>query len=252
MFIAVVNVLLYFSYDKIFFRMGISKKLFMNSTLLGTTTGFTFPFLAIYYNFKNVTILYTVVIVTAVFMLNSRHSILVPEGMGNLASKTSLFQERVMLPPPMELLTELQYASIIESPSLGEEILEIPQVQDEDMALFGEYFDSLYMEEINQEQVEDVSSIEQIVPVAVVDPYEQAIIFKKEGNYIKALEGFMALLKGAATFDQQYISCINIAAIYKEIGQSKQAENVLYCFVQQHREAMQSQQIEEIANILKS
>jgi hypothetical protein len=232
--------------------MGISKKMFMNSTLLGTTTGFTFPFLAIYYNFKNVTILYTVVIVAAVFMLNSRHSIVVPEGMGNLASKPSIFQERAILPPSTELLTKVEYVPIVESPVLVEEVIEIPQAQDEDIALFGEYFDSLYMEEINHEEVEDVSKVEDVASLAVVDPYEQSLIFRKEGNYVKALEGFMSLLKGAATFDQEYNSCINIAAIYKEIGQLKQAENVLYCFVQQHREALQGQQIEEIANILKS
>lgn len=252
MFIAVVNVLLYFSYDKIFYRMGISKRLFMNSTLLGTTTGFTFPFLAIYYNFKNVAILYTVVIITAVFMLNNRYAALVPEGMNYLASKPSLLHEHMMLASPMEHLAEAQYVSAIELPESLEEVLEIAQGQDEDLGLLGEYFDSLYMEEIRLEKDNSISDVEKTKPLEVVDPYQQALVYREEGNYIKALEGFMTSLKGATTLDEEFTSCINIAAIYKEIGQSRQAENVLYCFVQQHRDALQSQRMEEIAHILKS
>ncbi len=249
-----VNVLLYFSYDKVFYRLGISKKIFMNSTLLGTTTGFTFPFLAVYYNFRNVAILYSIVIVTVIFMLNSKYTALVPAGMNYLVSKPSLLCEHMLLPAPIEDMMAIQYTSVQALPEPMEEALEVMEGQDEYLGFLGECFDSpyLYMDEISEEEDQVIPHREEPISSEVLDPYRQALRYREEGNYVKALEGFMASLKGAVTFDEEFSSCISIASIYKEMGQPKQAENVLYCFVQQHRDSLQNHRMEEVANILRS
>ncbi|KXG77906.1 hypothetical protein [Thermotalea metallivorans] len=250
--IVIVNFLLYISYDKLFYKTGISKNLFMNSTLLGTTTGFTFPFLAFYYNFKNIAVLYLVIMITAVIMLSSKHTTLVPEGNGYSGFKLSLGKKNLVEATSVWALPSVPYTAAVEISGEADGILEAAYEEEAEMDILGEYFDALYMENAVQEESNLPVEEEMELPKEADDYFRKAIKYENEGNYLKALEGFMQVLKMASEPHMKFKSCLHIASLYKGMGQSKQAENVLYCLLQQYKEQLQMQQVEEIVRVLKS
>ncbi len=256
-FIIAVNVLCYLMYNVIFYRIGISRKLFINSTFLGTSTGFTFPFVAINYNLKNAVILYFLIFCVFMFFLNSHKYASILAGssmfiMGSTVLNSQAPLDAILIEPIEE------YSSIAEAVPGVEPIQQdsLTPIEDLEKAveeeLLGEYFDpQIELETSPDLQKDEPSKVEDIIMDV---PYyiNKAFEYKTQGRMVEALESFMHILKRSQEANTRFLSCIHIAAIYKEMDQRQQAEDILYYFIKGNKNEIDPGLLRQAAALLNS
>ncbi|AOT68853.1 hypothetical protein Gferi_04360 [Geosporobacter ferrireducens] len=255
--IITVNVLFYLLYNAVFCKVGISRKLFINSTFFGTTTGFTFPFVATYYNLKNAIILYFIILCVFLFFLNGQKyaGILVGSSMlilGNTLLDRQESLDAIAIEPNAEAIAMTEVVTGIESFQQEDQAFIEDSEEGEEKELLGEYFDP----EISLETSPDLPEEE---PSGIVEiqrdlPYyiDKAFEYKTQGRNVEALESFMHILQTSKEVNTRFLSCIHIAAIYKDMDQKQQAQDILYYFIKDNTSAIDLSLLRQAAALLNT
>lgn len=257
LFIIVVNILLFLLYDVIFYRIGISRNLFINSTFFGTTTGFTFPFVAIYYSLKNAVILYFLILCAFLFLMNSHKYASILAGsslfiMGNALFNKQAHSGLMAIMPPAESLPAVEPILPVEPVQQQSQIHVEELEEDEERGLLGEYFDPGITLAVSPNLLaeEPSKSVETKMDV----PYyiDKAFEYKRQGRNVEALESFMHILKTSKEANTRFLSCIHIAAIYRDMDQKQQAQDILYYFIKDNKNAIDLGLLRQAAALLNS
>ncbi|MFZ5969012.1 MAG: hypothetical protein ACOYVK_17790 [Bacillota bacterium] len=245
----------------LFYKIGIDKKLFVNSTFLGTTTGFSFPFVAMNYSFRNAVIIYLFILALYFMLINS--SKFAPFILGNTIAfafvsrafspqkaaeiRPIILTDMTDTPSHMDQRTDLENDSCSE-PEL---IVEVESGYEEECVI-GEFFDPMYADFADQKGNDVFTSSQESVIKDETFYYQEGIWQEKYGNYPSALMNYMEALKQSSDVNMSFESCMRISKIYLQMKQQKQAENILYCFIHQNKAKLTTVQMKQVEMILQS
>lgn len=172
--------------------------------------------------------------------------------MENTLFKKQAHSGLVAIMPPAESLPAAEPILTVE-PVQQQSQMAVEELEaDEERGLLGEYFDPGIPLAVSPNLQEE--ELSKIVEANMDVPYyiDKAFEYKSQGRNVEALESFMHILKTSKEANTRFLSCLQIAAIYRDMDQKQQAQDILYYFIKDNKNAIDLGLLRQAAALLNS